>query len=125
MREKVALKYKNKIVLANYRDAVQFKALTSNLNAEVKLKSLSTSLLNDLRMMDGSGLKLKFGAREMAMEKAQQEMDDFFIDAFDRIVVLQEKAEEIRKETANERQAMLVEQKKQFSAKNLSRRLSI
>lgn len=125
LREKVALKFNNKIVFANYVDADQFKAITSNLNAEVKLKSISTSILNDLKMMNGFGLKLKFDVREKALAKAKQEMDDFFIGAFDRIVVLQEKADEMRKETTNERQAMSVEQKKQFSAKNLSRRLSI
>lgn len=73
------------------------------MNAQIKLKSMSTSLLNDLVAMNGAGIKYNPNAREEAVSKAKKDFDKFFLDAFDRIFVFERNVGAIARATELER----------------------
>lgn len=97
------LKTENQITRAHYDDDKGLKSLTGNLNANVMIRSLSTPVLNDFKVMEGVGIAYNPNIRDELLSAAKKEMDEFLANAFDRIVALKARAPHMIEATRKER----------------------
>lgn len=104
-RNFVTIKRGNEYIHANYENDHQLKMLNSNLNTEVKVKSISTSVLNDIKLLQGDPINYNPNLREEAMKKATDEIENFLSSAFNRILRLQAMVEPIITATKKERRS--------------------
>lgn len=111
LRNSVLLKVGNDTIFVNYNDEHERLSLEGNLNAKTKVKSLSMSLLNDLSIMQEKGIAYKPYLMDDEITKAKKEMDEFFSDAFQRLLTLNAYVAPLIEATEKER-AELMEEKK-------------
>lgn len=106
-RRNVALRVGHDIVQVNFTTDDECKALEEDLNAKVKLKSISSSFLNDLAIIKNGGIKFNPNAREEAISKGKKDIDQFLADVASRILDLNSNVNTILAATKIERDELV------------------